>query len=444
MGATDIIAAIATAPGRGGIGIVRVSGPGLHDLVSALLGHPLPPRRAVRTHFLDRKGAPIDEGVALFFSAPQSYTGEDVLELQGHGGPVVLQLLLKRCLELGARPAEAGEFTKRAFLNDKLDLAQAESVADLIDANTAEAARSAMRSLQGAFSERINGLLADLITLRMAIEASLDFPEEDIAISQRAETERDIRALLESLDAVMAAAQQGSLLREGMHIVLVGRPNVGKSSLLNQLAGNERAIVTPIPGTTRDALRETIEIEGVPAHIIDTAGLREADDPVERMGIARTWDAVSRADLAVLLHDSTQPDDAEDRAILQRLPPQLPRLRVMNKIDLLPEPRPAAADTADAVWVSAKTGEGIDRLRGALLRTVGWRASGEGVYMARERHLVALAAARHHLEAAMARREIELCAEELRLAQERLAAITGAFTADDLLGEIFSRFCIGK
>ncbi len=446
MGIQDIIAAIGTAPGRGGIGIVRISGPSLGAIGEAIIGRRLPPRQAVRAKFLDSDGAAIDEGIALFFPAPSSYTGEDVLEIQGHGGPMVMHLLLKRCLDLGARVAEPGEFTKRAFLNDKLDLAQAESVADLIDASTAEAARCAVRSLEGAFSERVRELVAALTELRMWVEATLDFPEEELDFLQQPEAERKLSEVQQKLDTVLTASRQGSLLREGIRIVLAGQPNVGKSSLLNRMAGADLAIVTEIPGTTRDAIRETIDVGGVPAHIIDTAGLRDSDDPVESIGIARTWTAIEGADLVVLLVDSTAGESDADRQILARLPQRLPRLRVMNKIDLLP--RGAAVESENGttvVWLSAKTGEGVEALQQALLDAVGWRMGGEGVFLARERHLQALAAARGHLEAAaQLGRQLELLAEELRLAQERLSTITGEFTADDLLGEIFSRFCIGK
>lgn len=446
MSQNDTIAAIATAPGRAGIGIVRISGSSLTDMSARLVNRRLPPRRAMLADFLDTQGEVIDRGIVLYFPAPHSYTGEDVLELQGHGGPVVLQMLLRRCLELGARLAEPGEFTKRAYLNDKLDLAQAESVADLIDATTAQAARSALRSLQGAFSERIEELTRALIELRTVVEATLDFPDEEIEFLRRADAEGRLAALRDQLAHVQQASQQGSLLREGMHVVLAGQPNVGKSSLLNRMAGEELAIVTEIPGTTRDAIRQSIDVNGVPAHIIDTAGLRDSSDTVEKLGIARTWAAIGKADLVLLVIDCTAGESASDNAILARLPRSLPCIRVMNKIDLIG--RTAAlqrTDGATVVWLSAKTGEGIELLRQALLDTVGWRGGGEGLFMARERHLQALAAAQAHLErATQLARQLELFAEELRLSQEALGAITGEYTADDLLGEIFSRFCIGK
>jgi tRNA modification GTPase len=446
MSASDIIAAIATAPGRGGIGVVRISGPGLAALAQKIMGKMPAPRRATLADFHDNHGATIDQGVVLFFPAPHSYTGEDVLELQGHGGPVVLQLLLKRCLELGARAAEPGEFTKRAFLNDKLDLAQAESVVDLIDATTEQAARCAVRSLQGAFSEQIHALTQSLIELRALVEATLDFPEEEIDFLQQSDAAARLLELRRRLQEVLRAAQQGSLLREGVHIVLAGQPNVGKSSLLNRMAGEDLAIVTDIPGTTRDAIRQILDIEGMPAHIIDTAGLRDSSDPVETIGIARTWAAIEKADMVLLLMDATRGETAEDREIQKRLPARLPRLRVMNKIDLVQPASGAGAHGPGAtIRLSAKTGEGIDQLRKAIREAAGWQGAEEGLYMARERHLQALRQAGECLElAATHGRNPELFAEELRLAQDALAAITGEFSADDLLGEIFSRFCIGK
>lgn len=447
MTENDIIAAIATAPGRSGIGVVRISGPRLEAVIAGALRKKLPPRRAVLADFLDARGDVIDQGLALYFPAPHSYTGEDVLELHGHGGPVVLQLLLKRVLELGARPAQPGEFTQRAYLNEKLDLAQAESVADLIDAATAEAARGALRSLRGAFSVRIGELLRALIELRALVEATLDFPDEELEFIKQADGHGRLAALKGKLAEVLAASEQGSLLREGMHVVLAGQPNVGKSSLLNRLAGEDLAIVTEIPGTTRDAVRQSINVGGIPTHIIDTAGLRESGDPVERIGIARTWAAIEQADLVVLLVDATRGETAADREIVAKLPPALPRLRVMNKIDLLGRTAsPDSGNDANTVWLSAKTGEGIDLLREALLRAIGWRTStGEGLFMARERHVQALRQAQAHVErAAQLTSGLELLAEELRLAQEALGTITGEFTSDDLLGEIFSRFCIGK
>lgn len=437
----DLIAAIATAPGRGGVGVVRVSGADIAPLATAILGRIPAPRHATFCPFLDADGQPIDEGIALCFTAPHSFTGEQVLELQGHGGPVVLNLILQRCIELGARLAEPGEFSRRAFLNGKLDLAQAEAVADLIDAASTEAARSAVRSLSGAFSARIAELVEALIRLRMLVEATLDFPEEDIDFLQQANAFGRLDAIDASLAAVRAQAKQGVLLREGLTVVLIGQPNVGKSSLLNQLAGFEAAIVTEIAGTTRDTVREAIQIEGVPLHIIDTAGLRDTDDAVEKIGIARTWAAVEKADIALLLVDAAHGLGERETAILDRLP-QAARLTLHNKIDVTRDaPRVVGAE----VWLSAKTGAGVDLLRGKLLEAAGWQAAGEGAFMARARHLNALSRAAGHLAAARASAaQLELFAEELRLAQAALSEITGEYTADDLLGEIFSSFCIGK
>jgi tRNA modification GTPase len=437
----DLIAAIATAPGRGGVGVVRVSGADIEPLAMAILGRVPEARHATFSRFLDGHGEVLDEGIALRFVAPHSFTGEHVLELQGHGGPVVLNLILQRCVELGARLAEPGEFTRRAYLNGKLDLAQAEAVADVIDAASGEAARSAVRSLSGAFSARISELVEALIRLRMLVEATLDFPEEEIDFLRDADAFGRLDTIDASLQAVRAQARQGALLREGLTVVLIGQPNVGKSSLLNQLAGFEAAIVTDIAGTTRDTVREAIQIQGVPLHIIDTAGLRDTDDAVEKLGIARTWAAVEKADVALLLVDATHGLSAHEAAILQRLP-GVNRLTIHNKIDVTQEAPRAAGDE---IWLSAKTGMGVDLLRGKLLEAAGWQAAGEGAFMARARHLDALARGAHHLAAAReSAAQLELFAEELRLAQTALSEITGEFTADDLLGEIFSKFCIGK
>ncbi|MCE3000689.1 MAG: tRNA uridine-5-carboxymethylaminomethyl(34) synthesis GTPase MnmE [Betaproteobacteria bacterium] len=447
MIARDIIAAIATAPGRGGIGVVRVSGPSLSAFVSVLPGCSLQPRMATLAIFRDRSGQALDEGLALFFPAPHSYTGEDVLELQGHGSPVVLGQVLARCIELGARLARPGEFTERAYINGRIDLAQAEGVADLIEASNATAARAALRSLQGHFSELIQGLKDKIINLRMLVEATLDFPEEDVEFLQAGRAAERLQDLRAQLDRVLGATRQGSLLREGLRVVLVGEPNVGKSSLLNRLAGDEVAIVTEVPGTTRDTLREQIDIDGLPVHIIDTAGLRESADPVERIGIERTWAEVARADLVLLLSDATRSADDRSVAILERLPAALPRLRVVNKIDLLDQPARLERDPSGEarVWLSAKTGEGLDDLKRALWQQAGCQAVGEGLFTARARHIAALQVASSHLgQAAAHSSQLELYAEELRLAHEALGGITGEFTADDLLGEIFSRFCIGK
>ncbi len=406
-----------------------------------MLGRVPAPRHATFCRFFDDDGQAIDEGIALHFAAPHSFTGEDVLELQGHGGPVVLNLLLQRCLELGARLAEPGEFSRRAFLNGKLDLAQAEAVADLIDAASSEAARSAVRSLAGAFSARIAELVEALTRLRMLVEATLDFPEEEIDLLKQADVFGRLDALDARLAAVRSQAKQGALLREGLTVVLIGQPNVGKSSLLNQLAGFEAAIVTEIAGTTRDTVREAIQIQGVPLHIIDTAGLRETEDEVERFGIARTWAAVGKADVALLLVDAARGLSEREAAILARLP-ELTRLTIHNKIDVTGEAPRAAGNE---VWLSAKTGAGMDLLRDKLLESAGWQAAGEGTFMARARHLDALARSAAHLAAAReTASQLELFAEELRLAQAALSEITGEFSADDLLGEIFSSFCIGK
>ncbi|HEY9064159.1 MAG TPA: tRNA uridine-5-carboxymethylaminomethyl(34) synthesis GTPase MnmE, partial [Burkholderiaceae bacterium] len=431
-------------------------------LIAAVCGRPLAPRHATYLPFRAADGATIDQGLAIHFPAPHSYTGEAVLELQAHGGPVVLQLLLARCLEAGAaiglRLAEPGEFTERAFLNDKLDLAQAEAVSDLIDASTEAAARSAGRSLAGAFSAEINALRDRLVELRMLVEATLDFPEEEIDFLEQADARGRLQRAVDQLDAVLDRARQGALLRDGMHVVLAGQPNVGKSSLLNALAGAELAIVTPIAGTTRDKVSETIQIEGVPVHVVDTAGLREvgdtASDEVERIGIARSWAEIEAADAVILLHDLTRAGDAAYDAADAQIAARLPRalldgdrlLHVYNKVDA------AAHESAGgdvALRISAKTGAGIAALRAKLLALAGWHAQPDGVFIARARHVQALRRTREHLAHAQAHANqadaaLDLFAEELRLAHDALGTITGAFTPDDLLGEIFSRFCIGK
>ncbi len=425
---------------------MRVSGADLAPFARAIGGRDPQARMAAFARFRDAAGQAIDEGLLLYFPAPNSFTGEDVVELQGHGGPVVMQLLLARCLELGARLAEPGEFTKRAFLNGKLDLAQAEGVADLIEASTAAAVRSALRSLSGAFSEEVATIRDGLIDLRMLVEATLDFPEEELDFLQSADAFGRLAALRGRLESLLDRARQGALLRSGLNVVLVGRPNVGKSSLLNQLAGEERAIVTDIAGTTRDALRETIQIEGIPLHIIDTAGLRETTDEVERIGIARTWQEIERADVILRLIDAREAAAASDAEIEQRLPAGVERITIRNKLDLLGEAA-GRVETAEGVvlGLSAKSGEGIALLRSELLRVAGWHAHGEDLILARERHLTALRGALQHVvQAAGQGGALELLAEELRLAQEHVSEITGEFTADDLLGVIFSRFCIGK
>lgn len=441
----DTIAAIATAPGMGGVGVVRVSGPGVAAVAQALCGKVLAPRVATFSRFVNARGEVLDEGLALWFPAPASYTGEPVLELQGHGGPVVLHSVLSACLDAGARVAEPGEFTRRAFLNGKLDLAQAEAVADLIEASTDEAARCALRSLSGEFSSAIDALVDKLTQLRVLVEAMLDFPEEEIDELHREDLQRRLAALREALEAVISRSRQGSLLRTGVQVVLVGRPNVGKSSLLNCLAGEERAIVTPIPGTTRDAVRETIQLKGIAFSIIDTAGLRETSDVVERLGMERTWHEVSRADIVLVMFDERGDLAAQDTAVLARLPQSAQRIHIRNKIDLVGESARVSQTVPVEISLSAQTGEGVDLLRAQLLDAAGWRPAGEGLFLARERHLRALSQAGELLSSAAQRTaQWELLAEDLRLAQLALSGITGEFSADDLLGEIFSRFCIGK
>lgn len=443
----DIIAAIATAPGRGGIGVVRVSGPDLLDFARTLCGRLPVPRQAHFCSFSDSKGRAIDQGLLLFFKAPASYTGEDVVELQGHGGPAVLRLVLERCLELGARLAEPGEFTRRAFLNGKLDLAQAEGVADLIEASTAAAARSALRSLSGRFSEEMHHIVDRLIDLRMLVEATLDFPEEEVEFLERARAMERLAEIRAAIDDVLVRAHQGALLRSGLNVVLVGEPNVGKSSLLNQLTGEDRAIVTDIAGTTRDAVRETIQLEGIPLHVIDTAGLRTTEDVVERLGIDRTWREIERADVIVRMVDASAVAGNGDATIDARLPPEVARIIVHNKIDLMDGEvrRLTAEDGSTHIHLSAVTGAGVDLLRQELLRVAGWQPQAEDLILARERHLRALQRGLEHVIAAGDQAEaLELFAEELRCAQEALGEITGDFGADELLGVIFSRFCIGK
>jgi tRNA modification GTPase len=455
------IAAIATAPGRGGIGVVRLSGKGLMSVARAVcrLGNTqsLQPRHATYLDFIDADGGVIDSGLAIWFPAPHSYTGEDVLELQGHGGPVVMQMLLNRCIEAGQsislRLADPGEFTYRAFQNDKMDLAQAEAVSDLIEASTEAAAKLATQSLSGAFSQIIHQLVEQLIQLRTLVEATLDFPEEEIEFLEKSDARGKLHTLRETLDNVIAQAAQGALLRDGLKVVLAGQPNVGKSSLLNALAGSDVAIVTPIAGTTRDKITETIQVEGIPINIIDTAGIRndaEADGEVERIGISRTWAAVEQADVVLHILDASRGPTRADEDILNRLPTHVPLLRIWNKIDLSGH-KPSIDVETDVthIYLSASEKLGMDLLRKALLRIAGWQQTGESVYLARERHLLALKAAQAHLQTAtdLANQRdsaLDLFAEELRLAQERLGSITGAFTSDDLLGVIFSRFCIGK
>jgi tRNA modification GTPase len=453
------IAAIATAPGRGGIGVVRISGKNITSVMQALCGTTeLKPRYANYLPFRNADCSAIDHGLAIYFKAPHSYTGEDVLELQGHGGPVVMQMLLARCIEagkeIGLRVALPGEFTHRAFLNDKLDLAQAEAVADLIEASTVAAAKSASQSLSGVFSKTIHDLVEKVVHLRMLVEATLDFPEEEIDFLEKSDARGQLERIRANLDQVFSEAAQGALLRDGLNVVLAGQPNVGKSSLLNALAGADVAIVTPIAGTTRDKVTETIQMEGVPLNIIDTAGIRDGGDEVERIGIERTWGEVGKADVIVHLLDASRGPTRGDEEILERLPDNVPVLRVWNKIDLSGH-KPTVDRMPDAVhiYVSATDRLGMDLLRAELLRVAGWQQTGESRFLARERHLLALKAARDHLEIAALHasldnqindQALDLFAEELRLAQDSLSSITGEFTSDDLLGVIFSRFCIGK
>ena len=466
----DPIVAVATASGRGAVGIIRLSGPELTGFIGVLCGRALRPRHATYLPFADAAGVPIDHGLAIHFPTPQSYTGEDVLELQAHGGPVVLQLLVARCLEAASQPdahtgqpclpglrlARPGEFTERAFLNDKLDLAQAEAVSDLIDASTEAAARSASRSLSGVFSDEVNALRERLVGLRMLVEATLDFPEEEVDFLEHADARGRLDTIAAQVDAVLARARQGALLREGINVVLAGQPNVGKSSLLNALAGVELAIVTPIPGTTRDKVTQTIQIDGVPVHVIDTAGLRDAQDEVERIGVARSWAEIDKADAVLFLHDLTRTGEpayeAEEARIAVRLPAALLRterlVHVFNKADAA-QPPAAEVRQANAVVLSARTGDGVEALRSKLLELAGWHAQPEGLFIARTRHVQALRRTGEHLvqaraQAARADAALDLLAEELRLAHDALGEITGVFTPDDLLGEIFSRFCIGK
>ncbi len=448
----ETIAAIATASGRGGIGVVRISGKALASWVNEILRITITPRTATLCSFYDADDTVIDQGIALFFPQPHSYTAEDVLELQGHGGPAVLQRLLQRCLELGCRLAKPGEFTERAFLNNKLDLAQAESVADLIDASSVEAAKSAIKSLTGEFSSQIHALVVGLTELRMHVEACIDFPEEEIDPADRALQNSKLQHL-RTLRAILSrSAKQGAVLRDGLTVALIGRPNVGKSSLLNRLAGEEVAIVTPIAGTTRDHVRATILIKGVPIHLIDTAGLRHTEDVVEKIGIERTWLAVEKAGAVLLIAEAGEMVGENEAEILAKLPPTLPVAWVYNKIDAYGQRPQLIRDDEKhqaTIKISALTGEGVELVREWLLEKAGWQPSGEGVFMARERHLTALKLAEAHLDAAALLAEhsvvqFELFAEELRLAQQAFASITGEFTPDDLLGEIFGKFCIGK
>ncbi|OTQ72260.1 tRNA uridine-5-carboxymethylaminomethyl(34) synthesis GTPase MnmE [Gilliamella apis] len=451
---TDTIVAQATPPGRGGVGILRVSGPKAQDVAKAVLGILPKPRYAHYLPFLASDGTTLDEGIALFFPNPHSFTGEDVLELQGHGGPVILDILLKRILEIsGVRIARPGEFSERAFLNDKLDLAQAEAIADLIDASSEQAAKSALSSLQGVFSKKINTLVEALIHLRIFTEAAIDFPEEEIDFLSDGKIAAELEQVIQRLNEVRQEAKQGSLLREGMKVVIAGRPNAGKSSLLNALAGRDAAIVTDIAGTTRDVLREHIHIDGMPLHIIDTAGLREASDEVERIGIERAWQEIDQADRVLFMVDSTTTNETNPEKLwpefIERLPKNIPVTVIRNKADLTGEPLGYSEQNGYClIQLSARTGEGITLLRDHLKQVMGFTSSTEGGFLARRRHLQALEKAAEHLNNGQYQLTIfhagELLAEELRLAQEALSEITGEFTSDDLLGRIFSSFCIGK
>ncbi|MGB4812921.1 MAG: tRNA uridine-5-carboxymethylaminomethyl(34) synthesis GTPase MnmE [Methylophilaceae bacterium] len=443
---SETIAAISTASGAGGIGVVRVSGELSVAIANHILGHCPAPRYAAYLPFKLENEEVIDRGIAIFYPNPYSYTGEDVLELQAHGGMALMQLLLARCIALGARQAEPGEFTRRAYLNDKMDLAQAEAVADVINAATSEAAKSAARSLTGEFSHHINTLLLKLVNLRMYVEACLDFPEEEIDFITQGNVAEKLSSIQDELNLVFTKAKQGSLLREGINVVLVGQPNVGKSSLMNALAGEDIAIVTPIAGTTRDVIKSLIQINGVPLHIIDTAGLRETDDEVEKFGIARTFRALETAHIALLLIDAAHGIAGAEKSILERLPQEITKIWIHNKIDVSREtPKVEEIEQDVHVYLSAKMGDGLDLLKLQLLKIAGYQSVGEGVFMARKRHLDALTQVVFHLRIAMSVvGSAELLAEELRLAQVALGGITGKFTPDDLLGEIFSNFCIGK
>ncbi|MFZ7274304.1 tRNA uridine-5-carboxymethylaminomethyl(34) synthesis GTPase MnmE [Avibacterium avium] len=449
----ETIVAQATPIGRGGVGILRVSGPLAQQVAEAVLGKPLKPRLANYLPFKDSDGTVLDQGIALFFKAPNSFTGEDVLELQGHGGQIILDLLLKRILQVkGVRLARPGEFSEQAFLNDKLDLAQAEAIADLIDATSEQAARSALKSLQGEFSNKINQLVDDVIYLRTYVEAAIDFPDEEIDFLADGKIEAKLREIIAQLAAVRAEAKQGAILREGMKVVIAGRPNAGKSSLLNALAGREAAIVTDIAGTTRDVLREHIHIDGMPLHIIDTAGLRDATDEVERIGIRRAWDEIEQADRIILMLDSTDSEEnlAQVRSeFLAKLPNNIPLTIVRNKADLSGEAETISEQNGQTIIsLSAKTQVGVDLLREHLKQSMGYNTSAEGGFLARRRHLEALEQADTHLQAGLIQLTEfyagELLAEELRMVQNHLSEITGQFTSDDLLGNIFSSFCIGK
>lgn len=448
IAAADTIVARATPAGRGGVAVVRISGPAVPQIAVALTGALPQPRHATLAGFFDAGGEALDLGLALYFPAPHSFTGEHVLELHAHGGPVLVDLLLERVVALGARLARPGEFTERAFLNDKLDLAQAEAIADLIDAGSRAAARAAQRSLRGDFSAAVAALVEQVTDLRAWVEAALDFPDEDIDFLEAGELTGRLDDVTRAFDTLQATARQGCLLREGLQVVIAGRPNAGKSSLLNALAGYAVAIVTPVPGTTRDVLREELDIDGLPIHVFDTAGLRESTDPVEQEGVRRARAALVTADHALVIVDASVPDDTALAATLAELPAALAHTIVRNKIDLTAEPAGAVDGEAGVINVSATRGDGLDALRARLRAVAGYQPGGEGTTTARRRHLEALTAARSHVEAArrtlVERRAGELMAEELRQAQEALGQITGEVTSEDLLGRIFAGFCIGK
>ena len=442
----DTIVALASPPGRGGVGVVRISGSLVIHIAAEVLGRLPAPRYAEYLPFRDAAGVILDKGIALYFPAPHSFTGEDVLELQGHGGPVLLDMLQQRIIDLGARPARAGEFSERAFLNNKLDLAQAEAIADLIESNTEQAARAAQRSLQGEFSALINNLIEQLIQLRTFVESALDFPEEEIDFLSDTRIGTQLQSISKELAAVLHSTRQGTLLREGMRIVIAGQPNAGKSSLLNRLAGHDAAIVTAIPGTTRDVLREHIHIDGLPLHIIDTAGLRESEDQIEQEGVRRARAEIAQADRVLLVVDDSAGITETERAIIEQLPDKIPLTVIRNKIDL--SGRESMIGNDGAIRLSAKTGAGVELLRQHLKDSMGYQETGEGLFSARRRHLDALLRAQKNLEKGQLElqetRAGELLAEELRQAQNALSEITGAFTNEDLLGRIFSSFCIGK
>lgn len=445
----DTIAALATPPGRGGVGVVRISGPAVKTIAEAVLGDCPIPRQAVLKRFLDADANSIDSGLALFFPGPNSFTGEDVLELQGHGGRVVMDMLLARLYELGARPARPGEFSERAFLNDKIDLAQAEAIADLIDSGSNEAARAAMRSLQGEFSQRVKELAEQMLYLRMYVEAAIDFPEEEIDFLADKKLQQRIVECQQSMQSLLADTEQGCVLREGLVLVIAGLPNAGKSSLLNALAGRDTAIVTDIPGTTRDVLREHIQLNGLPLEIIDTAGLRDSDDSIEKEGVKRAWAEIEQADRLLFVVDENMGIDADTQALLERLPKKLPRTIVHNKIDLAKHAAGVKTDNEEThVYVSAKTGLGLDELSDHLQDCAGYREAGSDSFSARRRHLEALRRAAEWMDkgvdALQHQQAGELVAEDLRLAHQEMGSITGEVTSDDLLGEIFSSFCIGK